>query len=1321
MLCGSLFSLAEENVNIYTHFTSANGLSCNYIHDIGEDEDGFIWIATESGLNRFDGEQFKHYSNENYPSLFGDVFYHVYRLPNNKMAFAGANGILICYNRNADAFDDLSIRSDKQSKFKGVTGFSTLADGSNAVSTNWGAYRYNCTENRYSPLNGHLAEGSILELFQHPAGTYWLGQPSGACLFSPSYGPLKTPLQTIDNAINNILMVDEQHILLSSTVGDLWMATANKGGIPTRVDKISLPFHNISTLLKDRMGNIWFGTLGNGVWKATYTNGRFKYAQMRPNNTNGDSITKVTSLFEDSRGIVWIGTQNTGLWCKYPAENESVIHSLFLGYPNMVCTSFAETDNGNLVACTDGSGCYLMDANFNVKRHLTAKDGLSRNNVIAISKGDGHFTCCFWGGELTRFSTDGSKVEKIPFNGLNDPVYTNKSICQSADGTWWCGTSGDGVYACSNGLWSRVKLANSELMGDYPDIWINEVCPSRNGDVWILTSRTIWHRKNGVFVPVMPDGDKIATHTPLRYNSAAFDADNNLIVATSNGLLFCKADGSQPSPVSFVPKRPYAGILCDSKGLVWVSGTNGISCIDFKNKKIVSNYNVCYNGNSDVFTPHAAFNTSNGRLLFGSQDGFVVIDPQKGQKEADNLKILWDNLFINNERQCLGNGVLSAPLGSEKLVLDYNQTNMAVSFSILDFHLHHNLVAQYRIVGLDTCWTDLNANRMIKIAHLEKGTYQLEIRVIKNGMSSGVISTVLEIGVLPPWWATWWFKLLVGLAVMLLAGLIVYGRFRQIERQKQQLEVIVNERTNDLNLANQTLQNQKKDIERKNKDLLSTLQSRDQLVTVVAHDLKNPMFAIVGALEHLVKQPNKQEKNRQELTEVYKEASTLQGEMLKLLDWATSNQNELVCRMEEVDLLQLVTDTIHLLKGLTTAKCIDITVDNQLQKTAFADARMVSTISRNLLTNAIKFTPKGAQIGIHLYAKEGYACLAVQDSGVGMTPETLAQLQKGDSVTSANGTDNENGFGLGLQLVKRFVAQNNGRISIDSQLGHGSTIEVMLPQGSTNLPLVGSVAKVQEPEVQLSLNEALLKGCTILVVDDDALILNNIGNILSPHAQVLLAHDGKEGLAIARKELPDLIISDVDMPELDGLQFYAALQQQQVTSNIPLVFLSMKVAVQDRLQGLNIGAIDYIAKPFEANELLLKVNNIMVWQRRQQMQLLANSLKGTETATDTSINPVLKQLLDVVKANYTNPDFSFDDMATQMAMSKSTLSRKMKAITDKSPVEILSEYRLNMARLKLKEGTLSVADVAYSVGFNDPLYFSRKFKDVFGFPPSKQG
>jgi DNA-binding response OmpR family regulator/anti-sigma regulatory factor (Ser/Thr protein kinase) len=397
-------------------------------------------------------------------------------------------------------------------------------------------------------------------------------------------------------------------------------------------------------------------------------------------------------------------------------------------------------------------------------------------------------------------------------------------------------------------------------------------------------------------------------------------------------------------------------------------------------------------------------------------------------------------------------------------------------------------------------------------------------------------------------------------------------------------------------------------------------------------------------------------------------------------------------------------------------KSIKVNFESQIENYAVVDLRMAESIVRNLLSNAIKYSSEGGRIDIKVSQDEDYIKLSVRDYGVGMSAETINRLLNEDKQISTLGTCNEQGSGLGFQIVKEFVGKLNGKLRILSANGEGCEIEIMFVKSQNELKK-NEKQELGLSYVNYSLDKESYSGSMVLLVDDDHLTLEYVRSLLIPYVQVKVATNGVEALDLAFKINPDIILSDVDMPLMDGIQLLKEVRNVTTFKSIPFIFLSAKDEDKVRFVGLSHGALDYITKPFKEEELIMKLFNLLDFKRKQQQQFLLNSLK--EEVVVEELDPLLKKLMTFISENYSNSELSLDELASEMSMSKSTLSRRLKALMDKTPIEILVEYRLYKSRDLLKNSKDTIAEIAQKVGFNDPLYFSKKYKAFFGYSPSE--
>ena len=662
-------------------------------------------------------------------------------------------------------------------------------------------------------------------------------------------------------------------------------------------------------------------------------------------------------------------------------------------------------------------------------------------------------------------------------------------------------------------------------------------------------------------------------------------------------------------------------------------------------------------------------------------------------------------------------GTVDLAHGTGSLTLRHNMTDVAVMVDAVDFNETKSPIA-YRLRGLNDDFTAMESNQKIHFNYIPAGDYTLEIvPLAADGDAPGVS---IDIKVLPPWWKTWWF---VTLCVLLVAAYILY-KIHALRRDKVVLQQMVDERTKDLKDKNQL-------IEKRNAELNKVLSYKDRLIAVVAHDLKNPMFAIVGALEGLVRRKDTPRGELEQVVgSVLESARTLQNEMSKLLAWATSSQDDIEYRPSNIVVSRIVADDIALLRASAGNKGVELKTEINVPRYTYADSRMVSTVVRNVINNAIKFTPEGKTVNVRAWQEGAKTFIAVADEGVGMSAEKIAELQSEGRHASTAGTQGETGTGLGVGIARDYVAQNNGRMSIESEPGAGTTVTIELP--ATSVAVAASDIDDRKVVPQFEIDTELMEGNTILVVDDDPLICQNIKNMLQPYANVLTAGNGQQALQMVEQGGVDIVVSDVEMPVMNGIDMSMKMAQNPQTNYIPVLFLSAKSTESDRLIGLLSGAIDYIPKPFSQSELLIKLNNILALRQKQQQRLMSQQMDGQNGSAEAAagsdegdaataggqINPVLQQMIDIIEKHYSDSQYSIEKLASDMCMTKITLYRRVKTLTGQTPIEILNQYRLNKALALLRGTDSQVGDVAFQVGFSDPAYFTRRFRSQFGYPPS---
>ena len=1069
---------------------------------------------------------------------------------------------------------------------------------------------------------------------------------------------------------------------------------------------LNIPFGNTIKVLRDKNNRYWFATDGFGLW---YTDDEIsekaRFHSVVPYNSQGLEIRKIYCMALDSAGNVWLGTRNSGIWCYRGNDLTNISFSRNYGFPAVACTGISEDKQGNLVVGSDGSGVYYVSPDF---RNIELVE-LENNNVCsAVVKENGDVIVPTWGGGTFNIDAKTRAISKEDFSGIHQSSRCYFGACRYGQTLYAC-SAGDGLYKKEGDKdWQKIILKNDTTEVDK---WVFKAIDAPDNTTWALTSTALWRLRNGRcdLIPIKgKENDRLST---LSLADGDCDDEGNLYVTSNKGLFVVEAGKDECVPSDFVPACNYHSIQRDDNGLFWLAGDNGIARVDVKKK----NFRLLTDSRNNIalhyFIFRSGFKDSRGRIHFGTNDGFVTLDPAHLAVDTDIPYLAFSDLYISNNKVKRGNGPLKdCDLRNGQLSLEYDQTDITIHFDAIDYSEFDPIQYRYKLSDLKQEWTEVSGGKFVQFSHLPAGEYQLTIEAFRNNVECVPKQINLTIKVLPPWWETLWFRLLLAIVLTMIVGGIILLRIKRLMHAKKELEQKVNERTSELKEA---------------------LTDKDRLISVVAHDLKNPMFAIVGALENLSNDTGTlNEQDRQRITHsTYDSAKMLQNEMLKILDWAQSKKEDITCHPSDVDVQSIIRNVSLLLSNVMEKKNISLTTDIRLTHFAFADPRMLEAVIRNLLGNAIKFTPEGGSISILSWMDNENIKIAVKDNGIGMSDEQVKRLQAGESTVSTQGTNNEEGNGLGYRICRNYILRNNGSMDVESKQGLGTIITITLPSSERKIEIK---EEYRTDEPKSTEDYSILTGNTAIVIDDNPLICENVKTLLSSYLNVLTANNGKEALEIIEQKKPDIILSDVEMPIMNGIEMSRIIEQSAETEHIPLLFLSARNEDSDRLIGLKSGAVDYIPKPFSPEKLLLKVCNILRMRQKQQQHILEQILKergGTyteaehteEEAKPKKVNPFVKQFLEIIEKRYTESDITIEDLAQDMFLSKSTLTRRTNSIIGKTPLEVLNEFRLNeaMRQLKNADSETQISDVAYNVGFSDPAYFSRRFREYFGTKPSQ--
>lgn len=1309
-------SLSAQEYGRFDHFSTADGLISDKVYSMACDTNGFIWMATDFGFDRFDGKEFKHHQRADYPSLCREDVLITYIGDNNNIYLGGYYGLMAEYDQEKDSLiDKMPKVYEKTKKYEETEGYYEAADGRRFAVTTGGVFLFDPETKTFTSdcaIYESTKETYVKTMYVDKFGRYWIGSIDKYYIFDKNAKLIKACDPPSDGCgfISNMIPINDNQLLVTNQTREMWIFDLKEDAIeePTL---LNTPFGNTIKVLKDQNNRYWFATDGYGLW---YTDEAItphvKFKNLVPFNSQGTDIRKIYSMTTDPKGNLWIGTRNSGIWCYRGNDLTGLSFSKNYGFPKIACTAVAEDPQGNLVIGSDGTGVYYVSPDF---KNIKLVE-LENNNVcsIAISE-EGNTIVPTWGGGTFIIDTETKRITRENFAGIHQACRSYFSANRYGKNLY-ISSAGDGLYQkLGNTPWEKIELKNDTTEVNK---WVFKAVEDKYGNVWVLTTTALWRLKGKKCELIQLENYcNKDERLYLTIADGICDQYGNFVAVTNAGVIQVTAGKNYCELLDYVPQCNYHSIQIDDNGIVWTSGDNGIARIDLSNRTCRLLTDSRNNISSlRYFVFRSGCKDSQGRIHFGTNDGFVSLDPAHLSMDTTMSYLAFSDLYIGNNKVKRGSGPLEEHnLGDGDLVLKHDQTDITILYDAIDYTEFDPIQYRYKLSGLKEEWTPISGKKSIHFSHIPAGKYTLTIEAFRNNKDCKPKQINLAIQVLPPWWESLWFRVLMGVTALILIGGIILLRIRRLMAAKKELEQKVNERTSELKEA---------------------LNDKDRLISVVAHDLKNPMFAIVGALENLTTRDSalNDEERRRITSGTFDSAKALQNEMLKILDWAQSKKEDISCHPTDVDVQHTVINVSLLLSNLMEKKGINLVRENNVTHFAYADPRMIEAVIRNLLGNAIKFTPTGGTISILSWMDNRNIKIAVKDTGVGMTEEQIEKLKNGENTESQKGTDNETGTGLGYKICKNYILRNNGRMDLESKVGEGTTITITLPS-STRKVEIKEEFKIDDRKKET--DYSILTGNTALIVDDNPLICENLKTLLSSYLNVIVANNGKEALTLAEQHMPDIILSDVEMPIMNGIEMSRVIDQTDSIAHIPLLFLSARNEDSDRLLGLKSGAVDYIPKPFSPEELLIKVCNILLIRQKTQNHLLTQMMQKegrddvdagsdeTETAEkkEEKINPFVKQFLAVIEKRYMESDITVEDIAKDMFLSKSTLTRRTNTIIGKTPLELLNEYRLNEALRALKEADseTQISDIAYNVGFSDPAYFSRRFREYFGYKPSQ--
>ncbi|POY37468.1 hybrid sensor histidine kinase/response regulator [Solitalea longa] len=1353
-LLAKTVALAQDGQYQFLHLDIHKGLSHNEVNCIFKDAKGFMWFGTMSGLNRYDGYKFKvfkHNLNDT-TSLNDDYISNIFEGPGNKLWVQTRTGFNIydplteTFNRNvqpvlaAIGINDIAIKEIKKDK-KGNYWF---------LSQQSGLYKYNeQTKKLIHYLNNRSnlssPDASLITGFaENKRGDLWIIHANGVVeLLNPQTDkvvsrvyPYSKPLA---QAFEFRIYVDEQDDFWvfnnTSPAGVIYYDLASKKFLPINKDSgnIKLNSNIVLGLVQDGSGIIWIATDHGGVNLIDKKTFKIRYLLNNEDDSKSISQNSIITIFKDNTGIIWAGTFKKGisyyheniiqfpLYKRHQADNRSL--------PYEDVNRFVEDSKGNIWIGTNGGGLLYFNrkaGTFTQYLHNANNPNSLSNDVIVgmhIDNEQKLWIGTYYGG-LDCY--DGNKFTHYRHNP-NDPTSLSDDrvwdILEDSQGRLWVGTLSGGLDQLDRKT-KTFKHFNPKVPNTVRSNYISSLLEDKQGNIWIGTSEgfDVLDKQTGKYFHY---GYEERNQNSLSNNNVITflkDSSGRVWVATREGLNVYDYKRNKLATLDIkngLPGNTIVAILEDNNQHVWVSTPNGIAEITVSTnpqKELsfqIKSYDEQDGLQGRAFNERSALKTSKGELIFGGGNGFNLFNPASIKSTQNTAPIILTDLQVFNQSVLIGqknNGSVllkKAINETDEIVINHNQNVFSLEFAALNYTHPDKIRYEYKLEGFDKDWLIVDGDtRKATYTNLDAGDYVFKVRVISNDNVVNGKELTLNVKVLPPFWKS---PLAYILYSLVFVGILFYSRKRSIEKLRSKF----------------TLEQERQQAQRMHElDMMKI-----KFFTNVSHEFRTPLSLILAPLDKMLKQTDDKDQIVQ-LQLINRNAKRLLNMVNQLLDFRKMEVREHKLYPKRGNIIQLIKEISYSFTDMAEKKNIDFKFSSDIQSLVTdCDHEKLERILFNLLSNAFKFTPESGEISVRvnlIELDENSAIktleILVRDSGIGIEHDKQEQIFEQFFQNEVPGSIVNQGSGIGLAITKEFVKLHKGTISVESEPGEGSCFIVHLPLKLVDLQTVKSITEEDDEELAEEAEIKFEKGTkktTLLLVEDNEDFRFYLKDNLKQHFNIIEASNGREGWQKALSQHPHLIVSDITMPEMNGIELCNKLKHDKRTSHIPIILLTALIGEDQLLKGLESGANDYMTKPFNFEVLLSKIKNLLQQQESLKKAFQKQiEVKPSEIQISSLDEKFIQHVLKVVEDNISNSEFSVEELSAGVNMSRVALYKKILTITGKTPIEFIKSIRLNRATQLLEKSQLTVSEIAYEVGFNNPKYFTKIFKAEFGIIPS---
>ncbi|MEO9967273.1 MAG: two-component regulator propeller domain-containing protein [Reichenbachiella sp.] len=1337
-------------------------LSQNTVASILQDHNGFLWIGTRNGLNRYDGVNMitYEYDESDSTSLSNDYIRTVYEDSENRLWVGTMGGGICLYNEDLDAFDRFEVKGmPEYLKEASVKAFLEDENGNIWFGTErYGLHCYNQTtqtilsyqKNLDDPFS--ISSNHITGIEKDKRNNLWIATWGGGLnLFDTD--SKRFIVYTHDDDKSESIASNVIRKLYRSKSGDIWLGTHNgldklhyheSGRFIFLHQKLDSQLGKTGTrvilsILEDDNNQLWIGTENGGLNVIDNANRNSILYTFDPRKEYSLQNNSIWSLYKDNTGIIWVGTFNKGIF-KIDENSRKFEHFRHNAHfsnslSNNAVSCFAEDKHHNVWIGTDGGGLNYWNVESNTFKAYTTQtkpNSISKDAILSLLlDSNENLWIGTWDGGVNLKRKGSDKFERFQINHpLNrsqgfENVFT---IHEDKKGRIWFSAFRDGLFAYDPADKSFIGFTHDDdnphsISSDY----VRAILEDNDGYLWIGTEGgglNKMYETNGQFSFRRFEND---SNNPKSISSNSIialmqDESHTIWVGTFSGL-----DKFDPVKEEFVkigkkqglPNEVIYGIQKDDHQNIWVSSNRGISKYNPESKE-VQNYTKSDGLQGMEFFKNSSYRLSTGEMLFGGTDGFNRFRPDLINKNTYEPRVFFSDFKLYNQSVKVGP---EAPLKknirkTKKINLTYDQNDFSFEFAVLSFSQTSKNEYAYQLLNYDQGWQKVGNRREAYYTNVPPGYYVFKVKGTNNDGLWSTHEAAVEIVIAPAWYNTYWAY---SLYVIVITALLVWGIQTIVNRERLQTQLHVEHME------------------------LSKMQELDEMKSSffanISHEFRSPLTLILGPLKAMYE--NVEFTGiKDQVSMMIRNAESLLNLINQLLELSKLESGKMRLEAAEQDITKFLKPVIHSFSSFAVRKNISYKVSVPREEILlFFDREKLEKIVVNLLSNAFKYTPEFGHVEFELVENKHDVTLIVKDDGIGIPEDEMEYIfNRYYRVRDAKNKKSK-GTGIGLSLTKELVELHSGEIDLESRENEGSIFTVHLKKGTDHLNPEDfsngeSEYKYENQELFKSDQQANVQSLTdslenledqekmplVLIIEDNNDIRGYIKQILEPDYRIIESDNGLDGAELAMERIPDLIISDIMMPGLDGFEVCKKVKEDMKTSHIPVILLTAKASNDSALEGFEKGADYYITKPFNPKLLALRVRNVLNIHDHIKNNLLNKktlNIEPTNVKIASRDEDFIKRAVKIVEDNISNSEFYVDDLGRELGLSRMQLYRKLKGLIGQSANEFVRSIRLKRAAQLIRQNQLTISEITYQVGFNDLQYFRDCFKKQFGVNPSE--